>query len=54
MNSGKRNQVIPGARIVCIVTMKFSPVRIDAKPRDEHAARRRHDLVLENMLLNGV
>ena len=32
MNSGSRNQVRPGARIVWIVTMKFSPVRIDEKP----------------------
>ena len=32
MNSGRRNQVIPGARISWIVTMKFKPVRIDEKP----------------------
>ena len=32
MNSGSRNQVIPGARILWIVTMKFSPVRIEEKP----------------------
>ena len=32
MNSGRRNQVIPGARIRWIVTMKLSPVRIDEKP----------------------
>ena len=32
MNSGRRNQVRPGARIVWMVTMKFSPVRIDEKP----------------------
>ena len=30
--SGRRNQVMPGARILWIVTMKFSPVRIDEKP----------------------
>ena len=32
MNSGKRNQVSPGARIVWIVTMKFNPVKIDENP----------------------
>jgi hypothetical protein len=31
-NSGSRNQVMPGARILWIVTMKFRPVRIDEKP----------------------
>ena len=29
---GMRNQVMPGARMVWTVTMKFSPVRIDEKP----------------------
>ena len=28
-----RNQVIPGGRIVLIVTMKFNPVKIELKPR---------------------
>ena len=32
MKSGNRNQVMPGARMVWIVTMKFSPVRIDENP----------------------
>ena len=32
MNSGKRNQVSPGARIVWMVTMKFSPVKMEEKP----------------------
>ncbi len=32
MNSGSRNQVMPGARILWIVTMKFSPVRIELNP----------------------
>ena len=31
-NSGRRNHVIPGARILWMVTMKLSPVRIDEKP----------------------
>ena len=30
--SGKRNQVMPGARMVCTVTMKFKPVRMEEKP----------------------
>ena len=32
MNSGRRNQVIPGARIEWMVTTKFKPVRIDENP----------------------
>ena len=28
-----RNQVIPGGRSVCMVTMKFRPVKIELKPR---------------------
>ena len=32
MNSGRRNQVSPGARMRWMVTMKFRPVRIDEKP----------------------
>ena len=28
-----RNQVIPGGRIVLMVTMKFSPVKIELNPR---------------------
>ena len=31
-NSGRRNQVMPGARILWTVTMKFSPVKIELKP----------------------
>ena len=31
-NSGRRNQVRPGARMRWMVTMKFRPVRIDEKP----------------------
>ncbi len=30
--SGSASSVMPGARIVWIVTMKFRPVRIDEKP----------------------
>ena len=32
MNRGSRNQVIPGARILWIVTMKLSPVAIEENP----------------------
>ncbi len=39
INSGSRNQVMPGARILWIVTMKFSPVKIEEKPGDEDAER---------------
>ena len=31
-NSGRRIQVMPGARSVCTVTMKFMPVMIEEKP----------------------
>ena len=43
-NSGSRNQVIPGARIWWIVTMKFRPVRIDENPVMKIAERRRDDI----------
>ncbi len=32
IKSGKRNQVMPGARILWMVTTKFRPVRIEEKP----------------------
>ena len=32
MNSGSLNHVMPGARILCTVTMKFRPVRIELNP----------------------
>ena len=32
MNRGRRNQVIPGARDLWIVTMKLRPVRMEEKP----------------------
>ncbi len=31
-NSGMRNQVRPGARILWMVTIKFRPVRIEENP----------------------
>ena len=53
-NSGSRNQVIPGARSLWMVTMKFSPVRIDEKPAMNTPTAASITWVLENMLLNGV
>ena len=38
-NNGIRNQVIPGARILWMVTIKFSPVRMEAKPNTNAAVR---------------
>ncbi len=32
-NNGILNQVIPGGRIVLIVTIKFKPVNIELKPK---------------------
>src|SRR2546423_9395793 len=32
MNSGRRHQVIPGARMRWMVTTKFKPVRIEENP----------------------
>jgi hypothetical protein len=31
-NSGRRNQVMPGARNMCAVAMKFTPVAIEENP----------------------
>ena len=45
---------MPGARIVWIVTMKFSPVRIDEKPVINTAVAAGTTIVLENIVLNGV
>ena len=33
MNSGSRNQVMPGGRSLWMVTRKLSPVKIELKPR---------------------
>ena len=35
-NSGSRPQVIPGQRILWMVTMMFSPVMIETEPGYEH------------------
>ncbi len=53
-NSGNRNQVIPGARIVCVVTMKLSPVKIDEKPEMKIPTAIRITFVLAYVLLYGV
>ena len=54
MNSGIRNQVMPGARIRCVVTMKFRPVRIDEKPVMKMPSAAEITLLVEETVLNGV
>ena len=51
MNSGSRNHVSPGARILWIVTMKFSPVRIDENPVMKTPAAVAMTYELENIVL---
>ena len=51
MKSGRRNHVIPGARILWMVTMKFSPVRIEEKPLMKIPTTTRATFELENALL---
>ena len=46
MNSGRRNQVMPGQRILWIVTMKFRPVRIELKPAMKMPDDRQHDIAV--------
>ena len=52
--SGRRNQVIPGARMRWTVTMKLSPVRIDEKPTMKTPAAAAITWVLEKSVENGV
>ena len=54
MNSGMRNQVMPGARIRWMVTMKFRPVRIDEKPVMKMPSAVGITLVVDDTVLNGV
>ena len=54
MNSGIRNQVIPGARMRWMVTMKFRPVRIDEKPVMKMPSAAEITLLVEATVLNGV
>ena len=49
-----RDHVMPGARMRCIVTMKFSPVRMDEKPATKMASAAMMTLVLEKVVLKGV
>ena len=54
MNSGSRNQVKPGARILWIVTMKFSPVAMEEKPATKTPMSVRPTCVFEYVLEYGV
>jgi hypothetical protein len=54
MNSGKRNQVIPGARMRWMVTMKFKPVRIPENPLMKIPSAAGVTFVFEAEVLNGV
>ncbi len=54
IKSGRRNQVMPGARIVWIVTMKLIPVRIVENPTTKTPATAANTCVFENMVENGV
>ena len=54
MNSGIRNQVMPGARIRWMVTMKLRPVRIDEKPVMKMPSAVGITLVVDETVLNGV
>src|SRR5262249_16945888 len=51
--SGSRNHVIPGARIVWIVTMKLSPGRIEENRVMNTAVAAGTTIVLENIVENG-
>jgi hypothetical protein len=53
MNSGRRNQVIPGARISWIVTMKFKPVSIEEKPAMNTPVATAKTCELENVVEYG-
>ena len=51
-NNGILNQVIPGALILWIVTMKFRPVNIDEKPAIKAAIPAKSTFVLELSLIH--
>ena len=53
MNSGRRFQVIPGARMRWMVTMKFKPVRIDEKPAKKIPTMAEMTLVLQELGAEG-
>ena len=46
-----RNQPMPGARMVCRVTMKFRPVRMEEKPTMNTPATAATTWSFENMVL---
>ena len=52
--SGIRNHVRPGARIVWIVTMKFSPVRIEENPMMKMPTAATMTLLCDAWVLKGV
>ena len=41
IKSGRRNQVMPGARILCTVVRKFTPVRMEENPLIKTPAKAR-------------
>ena len=45
---------MPGARNMCVVAMKFTPVAIDEKPAINTPSAAAITWVLENMVENGV
>ena len=53
-NNGIRNQVMPGARIRWIVTMKFNPVRIEENPVMKTPNAVGMTLVVDDTVLKGV
>ena len=53
-NSGRRNQVRPGARMRWMVTRKLRPVRIDEKPVMNAPSVVRKTFVFEYCVENGV
>ena len=50
----QRHHVRPGARSVCTLTMKFSPVRIDENPSTSTPHSAATTCELENIVENGV
>jgi hypothetical protein len=51
---GSLNHVSPGARILWMVAMKFSPVMIDEKPLMKMPTAAAITYVVEYVVLNGV
>jgi len=53
-NSGRRNQVMPGARSICTVVMKLTPVAMLENPATNTPAAAAMTWLLENSVENGV